>query len=185
MVCRRSQARVRRHHPRPRARQAYFGAQTARWRVRRDYAVELPQRHDHAQSRARAGCRLHLRHPPCLANAVFCAGHCRLGRTCRHSGGRVQRDHRLVARNRPRVHRKRYGEKIQLHRLHRRRPPAAGAMRLHHQENLNGAGRQRAVYRVRRCRPRCRRLRRDCLQIPQRRANLRVRQPHLCAKRRV
>ncbi len=59
-------------------------------RRRRDHAVEFPQRHDHAQMRARARRGLHLRHQARRRNAAVGAG---AGRTCaprRHSEGRVQ-----------------------------------------------------------------------------------------------
>ncbi|EFE48536.1 aldehyde dehydrogenase (NAD) family protein [Neisseria elongata subsp. glycolytica ATCC 29315] len=52
-------------------------------------------------------------------------------------------------------------------------------------KNLTGTGRQRAVHRFRRCRHRCRRTGRAGQQIPQRGANLRLRQPLLRPKRRV
>ena len=48
-----------------------------------------------------------------------------------------------------------------------------------------GAGRQRALHRLRRRRPRCRGRRRDGLQVPQQRPDLRLRQPHLRAGRRL
>ena len=53
------------------------------------------------------------------------------------------------------------------------------------QEAVAGARRQRAVRRVRRRRPRRRGRRRDDLQVPQRRPDLRLRQPPLCAGRRL
>ena len=57
--------------------------------------------------------------------------------------------------------------------------------RRHHQEALARARRQRALHRVRRCRPRRGGRRRDGLQVPQRRPDLRLRQPHLRAGRRA
>ena len=53
------------------------------------------------------------------------------------------------------------------------------------QEALAGTGRQRALHRVRRRRHRFGRRRRDGQQVPQRRPDLRLRQPHLRAGRRV
>jgi succinate-semialdehyde dehydrogenase/glutarate-semialdehyde dehydrogenase len=51
------------------------------------------------------------------------------------------------------------------------------AQRAHGQEDVAGAGRQRALHRVRRRRPGQRRRRRHGQQVPQRRPDLRVRQP--------
>ena len=77
MVCRRSQARLRRHHPRPACRSAHQRHPPTRRRVRRHHAVELPQRHDYPQSRARTGGRLHLHRPPRIENAAVRTGGCR------------------------------------------------------------------------------------------------------------
>ena len=57
--------------------------------------------------------------------------------------------------------------------------------RRHHQEALARARRQRAVHRLRRCRPRRRGRGRDREQVPQRRPDLRLREPHLRAGRRL
>jgi succinate-semialdehyde dehydrogenase/glutarate-semialdehyde dehydrogenase len=61
----------------------------------------------------------------------------------------------------------------------------AGAMRAHDQEAQPGTGRQRALHRLRRRRHRQRRGRRHGQQVPQRRPDLRVRQPLVRAGRRV
>ena len=53
------------------------------------------------------------------------------------------------------------------------------------QEIVAGIGRQCALHRIRRCRPRRRRRRPDGCQIPQRRADLRVPEPRVCASRRL
>ncbi len=58
-------------------------------------------------------------------------------------------------------------------------------MRGHAEEAVDGAGRQRAVHRVRRCGSRRRRRRRHRQQIPQHRPDLRVREPPPRAERRV
>ena len=81
--------------------------------------------------------------------------------------------------------RQRRGAPHQLHRLHRSRPHPDGAERAHRQEAVAGAGRQRALPGVRRRRPRLRRRGRDGQQVPQRRPDLRLRQPPLRAGRRV
>ena len=77
------------------------------------------------------------------------------------------------------------GAQADLHRLHRGGRQAARAMRADDQEDQHGAGRQRAVHRVRRCGPRCGGDRRDGEQVPQHRPDLRLRQPHPGAGRRV
>ncbi len=56
---------------------------------------------------------------------------------------------------------------------------AAGAMRRHDQEGFDGVRRKRAVYHLRRRRPRQSGGRRNDLQVPQRRPDLCLRQPHL------
>ena len=53
----RGEARLRAHHPDHRCLQALSHHQAADRRRRRDRAVEFPDRHDHAQSRAGARCR--------------------------------------------------------------------------------------------------------------------------------
>ena len=61
VVRRGGQAGLRRHHPDHRRQSPADGAQAAGRRVRRDHALELPERHDHAQMRAGARGRLHGR----------------------------------------------------------------------------------------------------------------------------
>ena len=65
-----------------------------------------------------------------------------------------------------------------LHRLDRDRQIADGAMRRDGEEDVARTGRQRAVHRVRRRRHRDGGQGRDRLQIPECRADLRLRQPH-------
>ena len=72
-----------------------------------------------------------------------------------------------------------------LHRLDRDRPRADGAVRRHDQEAVARARRQRAVHRVRRRRSRRGGRGRARLQVPQRRPDLRLRQPALRAGRRL
>jgi succinate-semialdehyde dehydrogenase/glutarate-semialdehyde dehydrogenase len=52
-------------------------------------------------------------------------------------------------------------------------------------EMQHGAGRQRALHRLRRRRSGCRRRGRDDVEVPQQRPDLRLRQPHLRAVRRL
>ena len=59
MVRRGSQAGLWRRHPADRGLAPDPGAQAARGRVRRDHALELPQRHDRPQGRPRPRRRLH------------------------------------------------------------------------------------------------------------------------------
>ena len=72
-----------------------------------------------------------------------------------------------------------------VHRLDRGRAAADEAVGADGEEDFAGAGRQRAVHRLRRRRSRCRGGRRDGLQVPQHRADLRLRQPPLRAGRRL
>jgi hypothetical protein len=59
------------------------------------------------------------------------------------------------------------------------------AVRLDGQEGVHGAGRQRAVHRLRRRRRRRRGHGRHRFEVPQCRPDLRLRQPRLCAGRRA
>ena len=77
------------------------------------------------------------------------------------------------------------GAQADLHRLHRGGRQAAGAVRADHQEDQHGTGRQRAVHRVRRRGPGCGGGGRDGEQVPQHRPDLRLRQPHPGAGRRL
>ncbi len=74
---------------------------------------------------------------------------------------------------------------VHVHRLHRGRQAADGAVREHGEEGLARAGRQRAVHRVRRRGSRRGRRGRARVQVPQYRPDLRVREPHLRAGRRL
>ena len=77
------------------------------------------------------------------------------------------------------------GAETVVHRLDRGGCEAAGAVRADDQEDQHGTGRQRAVHRVRRRRSGCRGGWRDGQQVPQHRPDLRVRQSHTGAGRRV
>ena len=72
-----------------------------------------------------------------------------------------------------------------VHRLHRDRPAADGAIGADDQEGVARARRQRALRRVRRCRSRCRGGRRADLEVPQRRPDLCVHEPLFRAEGRV
>ena len=66
-----------------------------------------------------------------------------------------------------------------VHRIDRGRPRIARAERGDGQEGVDGTGRQRALHRLRRRRSRPRGRRRDRVEVPQRRPDLRLRQPDL------
>ena len=141
--------------------------------------------HDHPQSRSRLGRRLHGRDPAGQPDAVLRAGAGRAGRTRRHAARRVQRADRPLRRHGRGTHQQQTGAQTVVHRLDRSGRQTARPVRADHQENLHGTGRQRALHRVRRRRPRRRGARRDGQQIPQHRANLRLRQPLAGAGRRI
>ena len=129
--------------------------------------------------------RLRLRLQAGRRDAALGAGARRTRRTRRPAAGRLLGHHRLFARDRR-------GDDVEpdrarpdLHRLDRGRPRADGPMRPDHQEAWARTRRQRAVHRVRRRRSRRRGPGRDGLQIPQRRPDLRLRQPAPGAGRRL
>ena len=86
MVRRGGQARLRRRHPADRGHAPDPGAQAAGRRVRRDHALELPQRHDHPQGRPGAGRRLHHGGQARQRHALLGAGHGRARRARRRAG---------------------------------------------------------------------------------------------------
>ena len=95
VVRRGRQARLRRHHPVARPRQAHRRHQGADRRRRLHHAVELSDRDDHAQGRPGARRRLHGRREARVADAVLGARAGRAGRARRPAGRRPQRRHRL------------------------------------------------------------------------------------------
>ncbi len=99
-------------------------------------------------------------------------------RRAQHGDRRCAGDRRRDVRQPPRA-------QALLHRLHRGRPAPHEAGRADHQEALAGARRQRALHRVRRCRSRCRGRGRHAVEVPQRGADLHLRQPPVRAGRRV
>ena len=72
-----------------------------------------------------------------------------------------------------------------LHRLDRNRQEADGAVRIDREAHVDGARRQCALHRLRRCGHRCRGQGRDGVEIPQCRPDLRLRQSHPGAGRRL
>ena len=130
-----------------------------------------------------AGCTMVLK--PASADAVFGAGAVRAGRARRRAEGRVLLRHRRRQRDRRRDDLEPDRAQADLHRLDRDRQVADGAVRRHGEEGLAGTRRQRAVHRLRRRRSRDGGQGRDRLEIPQRRPDLRLRQPHPGAGRRL
>ena len=176
-----SQARVRRHDPGAGELAPDHGVQAAGRRVRRDHALELPERHDHEEVRAGAGGGLHRGGEARELHAVLGAGTGRAGRARRHPEGRVQRGHRRRAHRRRRAHGQRCRAQAVVHGLDRGRQDPAQAVRRHGQEGEHGARRPRAADHLRRRRPRRRGQGRDRVQVPQQRPDVRVHQPHLRA----
>ena len=171
--------------PTPHQRPAPHRAQAADRRVRGDHAVELPQRDDHAQDGAGARGGLHhgaqaREQTPfsalALAELAERAGFPKGVFNVVTGDAPADRQGALRQPGRAQDH---------LHRLHGGRAHPHAPERGHGQEALARAGRQRALHRLRRRRPRRGRRRRDGLQVPQRRPDLRVRQPHLRAGRRL
>ncbi len=112
-----------------------------------------------------------------FADAVLGAGARRARQPCRHPRRRLQRRHRFGRRHRRRAQLEPPGQEAVIHRLDGGRQAADDAVRDDGQEGVARAGRQRAVHRVRRCRPRRRGRGCDGLEVPQQRPDLRLRQP--------
>ncbi len=150
-------------------------------RLRRDHAVELPDRDDHAQGRAGAGGRLPGRDQAGRADAAVGAGAGRAGRARRHPRRACSTSSPATPRARSRsaellcnsdvVRHLTFTGSTEVGRL------LMAPMRADGQEALAGARRQRALHRLRRRRPRRGGRGRDGQQVPQRRPDLRLRQP--------
>ena len=186
VVRRGRQARLRRHDPGAVARQAHRRDQAADRRVRRDHAVEFPQRDDHAQGGPGARRRLHHGDQAREQDAATRRWRCASSPSApAFPKGVFSRDHRRRRPDRQGADHQPDRAQVHLHRLDRGRQEADGAVREHGEEGVARAGRQRAVHRVRRRRPRRGGRGRDGLQVPQHRPDLRLRQPHLRAGRRL
>ena len=131
VVRRRRQAPLRRRDPGASGGQAHPRAAPADRRGRRDHAVEFPGGDDHAQGRAGARGRLHVRLQARDADALLGARAGRARRARRHSARRVQRAHRRFGRrNRRRTDLATATvRKFTLHRLDGGRQAADGAVR--------------------------------------------------------
>ncbi len=165
------------------------GHQAADRRVRGDHAVELPDRDDHAQGGAGAGRRLPGDHQAGRADAAVGAGGGRAGAARRHAGRRAEHPDRRRASTRSTIGKVLCASDVVRHLSFTGSTEVgrilARAMRADDQEAEPGTGRQRALHRLRRCRPGQRGRRRDDQQVPQRRPDLRLRQPPLCAGRHL
>ncbi len=179
MVRRGSQALVWRHHSGSSRRQAHHGFAPTGRRGRSHHALEFSERDDYTQGRTRSGRGLHAGLQARHANPLF--GAC-LGGTCpprRHPEGRIQHDHRQRRGDRRGNDQQPDGEETDIHRLDRSGQEAHGAMRGHGQETVARAGRQRAFYRIRRCRFGCRSPGSHGQQVSKYRPNLCLRQSAL------
>ncbi len=177
VVRRGGQAGLRRHHPAAPGGQADRGDQAADRGGGVDHPLELPHRDDHPQVRAGAGGGVHGGGQAGEFDALFGPRPGRAGRAGGNPAGGVQRRHRRRRRDRRRADVEPDRPQADVHRLDRDRQGADGAMRANGEEGVFGTGRQRAVHRLRRRRPRRGGGRGDRVQIPQHRPDLRLRQP--------
>ncbi len=181
VVCRGRPAHLWRCRAEPLGRPPRAGHARAGRRDRRDHAVELSVLNARSQARPRTCRRLHGGRQTRVADALFwpCLG--RSGRASRHSRRRGQHRDRVGQRDRRRAVRQPAGQEDHLHRLDRGRQDPAPEGVIDGEEGLDGARRQRALHRLRRCRSGPRRAGRDRSQIPQFRPDLRVHQSFLRA----
>ena len=149
------------------------------------HALELPERDDHPQGRAGARRRLHRGDQAIGLHAVLGAGARGPGRARRHPGRGRQRRDRPAGGDRRRADRQPCGAQDLLHRLDAGGITLDGAVGAGREAALARARRECALHRLRRCRSRRGGGRGDRLEVPQRRADLRLRQPHPGAGRRA
>ncbi len=149
VVRRRSETRVRRHHPAASGRQAPRGDQTADRRGGLHNAMEFSHRHDHAQVRAGIGGRLHRGGQTGERHAVFGSGAGGSGGAGGHPSRGVQCGHGVGQGDWRRAHRQSDRAEADIYRFHRNRQGADETVRRHGQEGVVGTGRQCAVHRVR------------------------------------
>ena len=129
--------------------------------------------------------RLHDGDQARVDDAVFGARAVRARRARGHPQRRDQRRDRFGRPDRRGAHDEPDRAQVHVHRLDRGRQAADGAVREHGEESVARARRQRAVHRVRRRRSRFGGRRRDGVEIPQHRPDLRVREPPVRAGRRL
>ena len=111
------------------ARQAHRRHQGADRRRRLHHAVEFSAGDDHAQGRTGDRGGLHRGAEAGVADAVLRAGARRAGGARRRPEGRLQRDHRIGHRDRRRADEQSDRAQAVVHRLHRNRQAADGAVR--------------------------------------------------------
>ncbi|SUE72807.1 succinate-semialdehyde dehydrogenase [Ectopseudomonas oleovorans] len=109
----------------------------------------FPRRDDHPQGRPGPGRWLHHGHQAGFANPILRPGPGRAGRACRHPERCAERGHRQRRRSGWRADQQPHRAQAVLHWLDRNRSPTDGRVRAGHQEGVAGAGRQRAVHRLR------------------------------------
>ena len=178
VVRRGGEARLRRHHPRSTRRTSASSSSSSRsaW-----CAAITPWNFPNAMITRKgapalaAGCPVVVK--PASKTPYSALALAELAERAGVPEGRLQRRHRLGQGDRRRADLQPGGAQAHLHRLDRDRQAADGAVRRHRQEGEPGAGRQRALHRLRRRRPRRGGRGRHRLQVPQRRPDLRLRQP--------
>ena len=178
MVRRGGQARLRRHHSRPSGRQAHRRHQGADRRRRLHHAVEFSARDDHAQGRAR-------RSPPAARVVLKPASQTpfsalALAELAERAGvpkgvfnvitGAASEIGGELTSN-PIVRKLSFTGSTEIGKL------LMAQCAAHGEEAVARARRQRAVHRVRRCGSRCGGRRRDRVEVPQHRPDVRVREP--------
>ncbi len=185
VVRRGSQARLRRHDSRAPGRQAHRRHQAADRRRRLHHAVELPAGDDHAQGRSGAGggCTVVLK--PASQTPFSALALAELA----ERAGIPKGVFNVVTGSAPEI-----GGELTANPLVRKLSftgsTEVGKLLMaqcgaHGEEGVARARRQRAVHRLRRRRSRCGGRRRDGLEVSQHRPDLRLRQPHLRAGRRL
>ncbi len=177
VVRRGGQAGLRRDDPDQRRRAPHARAEAADRRLRRDHALELPDGDDPAQGRPCPRRGLHDGAEARERDAALGARARRARRSRRAPGRCLQRASRQGVDGRRRARHEPDHPQAHLHRVDRGRQAADGQVRRDDQEGVARARRQRAADRVRRCRSRARRGGRDRVEVPEHRADVRVRQP--------
>ena len=123
-----------------------------------------------------AGCTTVCK--PATATPLSAFAMVELAESSRHPSRRHQRPCRPYRRHRRRTDLEPYRPQADLHRLDRGRQEARCRLLPDHEAHLDGARRQRPLHRFRRCGPRQRNPGDARFQVPKRRPDLRLRQPH-------
>ena len=152
----------------------------------RDHAVELPGRDDDAQARPGDGRRLHEHREAGERDSADRCAHPARDRGRGHAARRRQPDHvALGGHGRRQALLRRAGAQDLVHGLDRGRQGADPALGRPDQAAVARARWPRAVHHLRRRRSRRGRRRADRVEVPQRRPDVRVREPHLRAERHL